>query len=296
VNRYCRLQEVTLNYSIVVYGYHNVFVYQALYTFMVNLYIGTSGWSYEDWIGPFYPKGIKKGKMLDFYVQEFNLVEINSTFYALPNKYAVLAWNKKVPDDFVFTAKIPKEITHKRFLKNCEPVFKEFYSLMHPLVDSGKLGCFLIQLPPKFSTEHKEDLEAFLDFLPDTVRFAVEFRHTSWDEQPDFDFLKEYNAAFTVTDSVKMKPDARVTADFGYVRWHGRNPKHWYDYEYTEGELREWLPRIETMKASTENLYLQFNNHPRGQAIRNARTLKDLMGVPYEKAREGQERLDAWFR
>lgn len=259
---------------------------------MGTVYIGTSGWSYDDWIGPFYPKGIKKGKMLDFYVQEFNLVEINSTFYALPNKYAVLAWNNKTSDDFVFTAKIPKEITHKRFLKNSEPVFKEFYSLMYPLIDAGKLGCFLIQLPPKFSTEFKEDLEAFLDFLPDTVSFAVEFRHTSWDEA-DVSFLQAYNTAFAVTDSIKMKPDVRVTADFGYVRWHGRNPKLWYNYEYTEEELQEWLPRVETMEKSTEKLYLQFNNHPRGQAIRNARTLKDLMGISYTV--KGQGSLDSWI-
>ncbi|MBU7047181.1 MAG: DUF72 domain-containing protein [Theionarchaea archaeon] len=263
---------------------------------MGKTYIGTSGWSYEDWIGPFYPGEIKKGKMLDFYSQEFNLVEINSTFYALPNKYAVLAWNRKTPDDFVFTSKIPKEITHKRFLKNSEPVFKEFYSLMHPLVDSGKLGCFLIQLPPKFSTEFKEQLREFLNFLPDSINFAVEFRHTSWDDIDDYSFLEEHNTAFAVTDSVKMKPQPRITADFGYVRWHGRNPKHWYDYEYTEEELQEWLPRVEHMQESTEKLYLQFNNHPRGQAIRNARTLKDLMGIPYTKAAKGQKSLDTWIK
>jgi uncharacterized protein YecE (DUF72 family) len=262
---------------------------------MKEPYIGTSGWSYDDWIGPFYPEGIKKGKMLDFYAQEFNLVEINSTFYALPNKYAVLAWNKKVPDDFIFTAKIPKEITHKRFLRDSEPVFKEFYSLMYPLIDSGKLGCFLIQLPPKFSTDYKKDLENFLDFLPDTVNFAAEFRHTSWDES-DIDFLKENNTAFVVTDSIKMKQDVKITADLGYVRWHGRNPKHWYDYEYTEDELQKWVPKIEHMQHSTEKLYLQFNNHPRGQAITNARMLKDLIDIPYKKAESGQKRLDTWVK
>ena len=86
----------------------------------------------------------------------------------------------------------------------------------------------------------------------------------------------------------------RITADFGYVRWHGRNPKHWYDYEYSEDELREWLPKVEKIQASTEKLYLQFNNHPRGQAISNARMLKDLMDIPYKKAEPGQKRLDRW--
>jgi uncharacterized protein YecE (DUF72 family) len=80
------------------------------------------------------------------------------------------------------------------------------------------------------------------------------------------------------------------------VRWHGRNPKHWYDYEYTEEELQEWLPQVEHMQESTEKLYLQFNNHPRGQAIRNARTLKDLMGIPYTKAVKGQKSLDTWIK
>lgn len=274
--------------------YRNLFQLFLPHTFMGTTYIGTSGWSYDDWIGPFYPKGIKKGKMLDFYVKEFNLVEINSTFYSLPNKYAVLAWNKKTPDNFVFTAKIPKEITHKRFLKNGESVFKEFYSLMYPLIDSGKLGCFLIQLPPKFSTDYEDRLRDFLNFLPDTADFAVEFRHTSWDETEDISFLKEHNIAFAVTDSVKMKPQVRITADFGYVRWHGRNPTHWYDYEYSEDELREWLPKVEKMQASTEKLYLQFNNHPRGQAIDNARMLKDLMDIPYQRVEPGQKRLDKW--
>ncbi|MGC1122980.1 MAG: DUF72 domain-containing protein [Candidatus Methanofastidiosia archaeon] len=262
---------------------------------MGTLYIGTSGWSYDDWIGPFYPEGIKKGEMLEFYAKEFNLVEINSTFYALPNKYAVISWSKKVPDDFVFTAKIPREITHKRFLRNAEPVFKEFYSLMYPLIDLGKLGCFLIQLPPKFSTEYEGSLKEFLDFLPDSVRFAVEFRHTSWDTKTDYSFLRDNHTAFVVTDSVKMEPVVRITSDLGYVRWHGRNPSHWYDYQYTEEELREWIPKVQKMHLSTETLYLQFNNHPRGQAINNARMLKDLLNIPYKKAQPGQRRLDTWF-
>ncbi|MBU7044433.1 MAG: DUF72 domain-containing protein [Theionarchaea archaeon] len=262
---------------------------------MGKTYIGTSGWSYEDWRRVFYPEHLKKGKMLDFYAQEFNLVEINSTFYALPNKFAVLAWNKKTPDDFVFTAKIPKEITHKRLLKNSESIFREFYSLMHPLIDAGKLGCFLIQLPPKFSVREKASLETFLEFLPNTIHFAVEFRHTSWDEWGDVDFLKDHGVAFAVTDSVKMQPRVEITSELGYVRWHGRNPQHWYNYEYSAQELQEWIPRIEEMKKTTKTLYLQFNNHPHGQAIRNARILKDLMGIPYTKASSGQKNLDGWI-
>jgi uncharacterized protein YecE (DUF72 family) len=261
---------------------------------MGKTYIGTSGWSYDDWRTVFYPTHIQKGKMLDFYAQEFNLVEINSTFYALPNKFAILAWNKKTPDDFLFTAKIPREITHKQFLKNSESIFKEFYSLMYPLIDAGKLGCFLIQLPPKFSIDEKESLEAFLEFLPDTVPFAVEFRHTSWDENGDVSFLRDQNTAFVVTDSVKMQPRTEITSDLGYVRWHGRNPRHWYDYEYTSQELDEWIPRIQEMEKKTQKLYLQFNNHPHGQAIRNARMLKDLMGISYKKASTGQKNLDGW--
>lgn len=262
----------------------------------MGIYIGTSGWSYDDWIGPFYPQDIKKGKMLNFYTQEFNLVEINSTFYALPNKYAVMAWNKKVSDDFVFTAKIPQKITHKRFLENSESIFKEFYSLMHPLIDSGKLGCFLIQLPPKFSTKYRDSLISFLDFLPDTVNFAVEFRHTSWDEEDDYDFLKERNTAFVVTDSPKMLPKVQITADFGYVRWHGRNSKLWYNYTYSEDELKKWVPKVEHIVEKTKNSYLHFNNHPRGQAIKNARMFKDLMGISYTKAGNSQKLLDKWFK
>jgi uncharacterized protein YecE (DUF72 family) len=262
----------------------------------MGTYIGTSGWSYDDWIGPFYPQSIKKGKMLNFYAQEFNLVEINSTFYALPNKYAVIAWNKKVPDDFVFTAKIPQKITHKRFLENSESIFKEFYSLMYPLIDSGKLGCLLIQLPPKFSAEYQDTLISFLDFLPDTIDFAVEFRHTSWDEIEDYTFLKERNTAFVVTDSLKMEPKVRITANFGYVRWHGRNPDLWYNYMYTEDELKEWVPKVEHITQKTSNSYLHFNNHPRGQAIQNARMFKDLMGITYTKAEGSQKALDKWFQ
>ncbi|MFQ6088733.1 MAG: DUF72 domain-containing protein [Candidatus Methanofastidiosia archaeon] len=260
------------------------------------LYIGCSGWSYEDWKGVFYPNEIKKAKMLDFYSGEFNLVEINSTFYRMPNKYAVLAWEKKVSKDFRFTAKIPKEITHKRLLKDSESIWREFYSLMHPLIQSEKLACFLIQLPPKFSTELVPNLREFLEFLPKSVNFCVEFRHESFDEDLSYlDILREQNVAYCIMDSPKMKPDVRTTADFAYLRFHGRNPRWTYNWLYSLDDLKEWMPKIEKVRKKTKNQYLFFNNHPKGKAIRNAREMKELLGISYKKAETPQEKLERWF-
>jgi uncharacterized protein YecE (DUF72 family) len=148
-----------------------------------NLFLGTSGWSYNEWIGPFYTR-MDKSK-LRAYTRVFKTVEIDSTFYRYPSKGTVMGWTRYSPEGFVYTAKLPGQITHDKKLileEGVEQDVQRFIELMEPLVLSGKLGCVLIQLPPKFDYRPTE-LESFFRILPTHVKFAVEFRERSRSEE-----------------------------------------------------------------------------------------------------------------
>ena len=164
---------------------------------MADPLIGTSGWSYKEWEGVFYPNS--KTSKLSFYSKVFDTVEIDSTFYAFPAKGLAVGWAKNTPESFVFSAKLPQAITHERKLevrKGAREELFRFLELMKPLIDGGKLGPVLIQLPPSFSFGSDYDkLKGFLAALPEDVWFAVEFRHGSWLRDVVWSLLKERNVA-----------------------------------------------------------------------------------------------------
>ncbi len=165
-----------------------------------KILLGTSGWSYREWVGPFYSKEDKS--LLRAYTQTFQTVEIDSTFYRYPSKGMVMGWAKYSPAEFVFTAKLPKTITHKKLLdpaQNVDQDLDKFLELMQPLSLSGKLGCLLVQLPPKFSYKPTQ-LENFLAILPTHTKFAVEFRNLSWMRPETWTLLEKYNTAYTIVD------------------------------------------------------------------------------------------------
>ncbi len=209
-----------------------------------NIFLGTSGWSYTEWEGVFYQKGEKR--KLRAYSKIFKTAEIDSTFYRYPSKGMVMGWLRYSPSDFVFTAKLPKLITHDKKLGlrgDVKTDLDNFLELMRPLQTGGKLACLLIQLPPKYDY-NPENLDSFFGLLDSNFKYAVEFRNLSWMRDETWDLLKKYDVAYTIVDEPLLPPEVHLTADLAYFRWHGRGKKLWFDYQYTEEELEPWIPRI----------------------------------------------------
>jgi len=245
-----------------------------------EILLGTSGWHYKDWVGPFY-RGKDESK-LAAYSRIFRTVEIDSTFYRYPNKGMVMGWLKYTKPDFVFTAKLPKLITHEKKLDLKEGVehdLQAFCDLMRPLRLDGKLGCVLIQLPPKFGLDNLECLEAFFKILPAEFSFAVEFRDLSWMCDETWKLLERYGVAYTVVDEPLLPPEVRVTSKIAYFRWHGKGGRPWYNYRYKVEELEPWMPKVKEVANRVERVYGYFNNHYHGYAVENCLEVLEMLGV-----------------
>jgi len=235
-----------------------------------ELFLGTSGWSYKEWVGPFYED---EKRMFSYYARFFNTVEINSTFYRYPSRSTIYGLNRASPRDFIFSAKLPRLITHEKKLDpeaNIKEDLMRFLELLEPLRTTGKLGCILVQLPPKFTFDRDvEKLRKFLEMIPKGYEFAVEFRNTSWLRNETWRILEEHNVAYCVVDEPGFPSEVRITADFAYFRWHGRNLRPWYNYRYSEEELKEWVPKVKDAGKKVEKIYGYFNNHFHGYAVEN---------------------------
>ncbi|MDH7600614.1 MAG: DUF72 domain-containing protein [Armatimonadota bacterium] len=255
------------------------------------IYIGTSGFSYDDWKGHFYPADLPKKDMLAYYSSRFNCVEINSTFYVIPSPRTFVSLDRRTPRDFHFTVKAHKDMTHAEAVDRT--IFENFLQAVQPVRESGKLGCVLAQFPWSFrrSVENIDKLKSFRDMLAD-VPVVVEFRNSEWIKEDTFDLLRELDLGFCAVDEPKLKgllpPVAEATSAIGYVRFHGRNAARWwqheesherYDYLYTEDELREWVPRIQLIASKTERTYVFFNNHFQGKSVRNAQMLARMLNL-----------------
>jgi len=254
--------------------------------------LGTSGWKYDDWVGSFYPS--KKHQFL-YFSKIFQTAEINSTFYAFPSRKVVASW-ANAPSDFVFTAKVPQDITHKLRLdvtKDADARMHEYLQLMTPLHESGRLGPLLLQLPPSFAFDHMEVLDTFLQTLPDDWEYAVEFRHLSWMQDATFDLLRQHKVAYCIVDEPLLPPRIEVTAPFAYIRWHGHGKKLWYYYLYNQDELTEWVPKVQEVAKQTPNdVYGFFNNHWHGFAARNCVEMMELLGLPHRMPKHVRERVN----
>jgi len=244
-----------------------------------RLFLGTSGWSYKEWVGPFYSKEDKS--LLKAYTKVFRTAEIDSTFYRYPSKGTVMGWAKYSPEGFVYAAKLPGLITHKKKLNLAEGIEKDlqtFTELMEPLVLSGKLGCLLIQLPPRFDYKPRE-LEDFLKLLPTHIKFAVEFRDPSWMRRETWDLLGKYNVAYTIVDEPLLPPEMHFTSDIAYFRWHGKGIRPWYNYRYGKEELEPWVPKIREATGKVRTVYGYFNNHYHGYAVENCLQILEMLGT-----------------
>ncbi|MDQ5825319.1 MAG: DUF72 domain-containing protein [Chloroflexota bacterium] len=262
--------------------------------------IGTSGYSYADWKGPYYPENIKDTEMLPFYAQEFGATEINYTYYRMPAARTLAAMARKVPENFVFTIKASKELTHERQAEEgggTPENFRFFREAVQPLIDEGKFGCVLAQFPNSFkpTQENRDYLETFRERMSD-LPVVVEFRNATWVTDDTMDLLRKNDLGYCCVDEPRMKglipPIAVATAPIAYVRFHGRNAQKWwqhdeayerYSYEYSPEELTEWVPKIEKLENSAQQTFIFTNNHYRGAAVTTARQLKEMLEKAGEK-------------
>jgi uncharacterized protein YecE (DUF72 family) len=243
---------------------------------MGKVFIGTSGWVYEDWQEKFYPTDLKSEECLEYYSKRFNSVEINSTFYHLPRQKTFENWHDKTPDEFAFSAKLIKYITQNLKLKNAtEPLANFLQSAKHL---ENKLSVVLVQLPPNFA-KNNERLKDFLKLTrkPQAkTRWAFEFRHESWLEQETFDILRRFDAGFVIQDSAGRWPTEEiVTSDFVYLRFHG--PGELYSSSYSEEMLKRWAEKIAKRSSQRLDVYAYFNSDVNAYAPANAIKLKEIL-------------------
>ncbi|NIM59497.1 MAG: DUF72 domain-containing protein [Candidatus Aminicenantes bacterium] len=233
-------------------------------------HLGTSGWSYNDWRGRFYPEEISQKEWLPFYSQHFSTVEINMTFYRYPKPETLKGWLDKVPEDFKFTLKANRQITHRKRIKGVKNEVRYFYVLADSL--GHKLGCILFQLPP-FLTMDLVLLEEFLSTLSPKYKNVIEFRHESWYEDEVYKLLKSYNVIFCTVSSAKVPKDVVETAESAYFRFHGLTGG--YKYSYSEKELKKWAETIRKTKVMESFVY--FNNDYHAYAVENCRALREFL-------------------
>jgi uncharacterized protein YecE (DUF72 family) len=233
--------------------------------------IGCSGWTYDDWKGPFYPAEVPDRARLEHYATRFDTAEINASFYRLPSEKTVEGWAGRVPAGFVFAWKVSRFITHNRKLKNCADSVELVFGRMARL--GTRYGPALVQLPPQL---HRDDerLAAFLQLLPKGKRHAVEFRHESWYAPPVFRLLADFGAALCISDHHSAPSPWEVTASFVYLRGHG--PGGRYFGRYSRAELTRWARRIAGWRAEGRDVYAYFDNDVKSAAPLDALTLKRL--------------------
>ena len=238
--------------------------------------IGCSGWSYDHWVGLFYPEDMSRRDYFSHYSKYFDTVEINSTFYRLPFRNFVLGWARRAPQGFLYAIKVNRKVTHIKKLRGAEGDLANFLERLDPLKKKGLLGPLLIQLPPGLHLDVNL-LECFLNSLPNGYRFTIEFRHKSWLIDDVYRLLERYDVAFCIVSSPKIPVIVRVTTDFSYIRMHGR--KRWYDYFYTDEELRCWADVVSGIHKEGRDVFMYFNNDPNAYAVQNALRIKELLNL-----------------
>jgi uncharacterized protein YecE (DUF72 family) len=238
---------------------------------MAAVRIGCSGWNYQSWRETFYPPKLPASRWLEHYAGIFDTVEVNSTFYRLAKRDAVARWVTQVAPDFVFAVKSSQYLTHMKRLTDMERGVGRLYEPLQPLIDAGRLGPVLWQLPERFRRDD-ERLEFALDRLP-PGRHAFEFRHQTWFHPDVYARLRERNVAFVIAHRKGFDfPDDVVTADFTYLRFHHGDRGRRGNYSKTE--LAEWAERIRTFMRAELDVFAYFNNDWEEFAPGNALTLR----------------------
>jgi uncharacterized protein YecE (DUF72 family) len=238
------------------------------------IHIGTSGWHYKHWLGPFYPEKLPASKMLDFYTRHFDTVELNNTFYRLPTESGVVSWRDSTPKGFCFAAKGSRFITHMKKLKDPEPAVAKYFERIEPL--GSKLGPIVFQLPPWWEVDI-ERLQAFLEALPPRRKYAFELRNPTWHVPAIYRILRRHNAAFCIFEIAGFHSGFDITANFTYVRLHG--PGGAYQGSYPDEAMRAWADRVRAWQQDLRAIYIYFDNDQAAYAVQNALTLKRMLSI-----------------
>jgi len=248
---------------------------------MARVWIGTSGWTYSSWKGVFYPSDLPSRQYLEFYAREFPTTEVNYSFYHLPRPSTYEKWAAQAPDSFLFALKASRFITHVRRLVDVEEAWATF--VQNALALGPHLGPILLQFPPSFRCDRKK-LDLFLKIAQrpapksDRLKLAFEFRHETWFTREVYLLLRERNAALCIADSSRYPRRNEVTADFVYLRFHGKT--NLFTSNYSDSELTEEAKLIRQNLSDRRDVYVYFNNDALGHAVANARTLTHLVGDP----------------
>ena len=240
---------------------------------MAEIRIGTSGYHYKHWVGRYYPAGIKSSDMLAHYLRDFDTVELNNTFYQLPNESSFDTWRASTPNDFLFAVKGSRFISHMIKLKEPERGLVNFLPRAERL--RGKLGPILWQLPPGWKV-NLERLETFLELLPREHRYTFELRNPTWMTAEVYEILRKYNAAFCIYELAGFQSPLEVTADWTYIRLHGPTAFK-YQGSYSDEQLAEWADRIRAWSRRMKAIYVYFDNDDSAYAVDNALTLKRML-------------------
>jgi uncharacterized protein YecE (DUF72 family) len=242
---------------------------------MARVLIGTSGWHYESWRGPFFPKGLPLKKQLEYYSRQFETTELNGVFYRTPSLEAVKGWQAQTADGFVFAWKASKFITHWKRLSensvNSLALIEERLSLL-----GDKAGPVLFQLPPNFEAD-AERLASFFELLPRRRRYSFEFRHPSWYQPSILRLLSQQNIALCLSDHHDAPAPWRRTADFVYIRGHG--PGGRYKGHYRSQTLSQWAKRIRSWNKQGCDVFVYFDNDQKSAAPADALKLKQLLST-----------------
>ncbi len=256
-----------------------------------HLLIGTSGYSYTDWVGCFYPSGMRQGDFLQYYSDRFDMTELNFTYYRQPEASQISRMAETVRKEFIFTVKAHRTLTHEINPAVLQQESQTFLQGIEPLLQEDKLKAVLFQFPHSF--HYTDQNRRYLDTLLNTfqgIPSALEFRGRDWQRPSVYGELDRRGVALVNVDEPRLyslpKPTALVTSDrLAYVRFHGRNRENWwggdnvsrYDYCYSDAELKEWVPRVKEMLERAGVVLLVFNNHSRGQAVQNAIRLREML-------------------
>ncbi len=245
----------------------------------MSIRIGTPGWSYDHWHGVLYPHGVAPWDRLGYYVQQYQTVELNSSFYKWPSVAGFKSWQRRLPAGFLLTVKAPRFLTHGKRLYAPERWLERIKQCWHELGD--KRAVLLVQLSPNFEFDY-ERLRYFLQQVPAWMRLSIEFRHHSWHQEQTFHLLEQYEAAYCIMSGAHLPCILRATAPFVYVRLHGPDRQHLYGGSYSDNDLHWWANRIKEWANHGKDVYVYFNNDGGGNAVRNANTLKYILSCKWE--------------
>ncbi len=244
------------------------------------IYIGTSGWSYKDWEGSFYPENANPKEYLPFYATQFNTVEIDSTYYGIPRKASVESWYKSVPASFKFAPKFPQDITHKSDLTDIDDTLSTYLDRISNLKE--KLGPILIQFPYSFKPDQMwDDLARFLKKLPADYNFVVEVRNRKWLNEKFYDMLRKQKIGLALVEHPWMPRSEVLTSGILYARFLGDRSKITRDFSHVQIDRKEnlelWKKTLQVLEEKADDFYGYFNNHYSGHAPTTAKYFRDIM-------------------